>query len=51
MIPAMANIPPQFLQAMGGVGTMAIYMMTRKSRSQQDQDLMEEEGVDVNANL
>ncbi len=51
MIPSMSGIPPQFLQAMGGVATMAIYMMTRKSRSQQEQDLMEEEGVDVNANL
>jgi hypothetical protein len=33
---------------MGGVATMAIYMMTRISRSQQEEDLMQEEGIDVN---
>jgi len=49
MIPALANIPPQFLQAMGGVATMAIYMLTRKSRSEQEQDLMQEEGIDLSA--
>lgn len=49
MIPSMASIPPQFLQAIGGVVAMAIYMMTKKSRSQQEQDIMEEEGIDVNA--
>ena len=49
MIPSMSSIPPQFLQAIGGVVAMAIYMMTKKSRSQQEQDLMEEEGIDVNA--
>ncbi len=51
MIPSLSGIPPQFLQAIGGVATMAIYMMTRKSRGQQEQDMMEEEGIDVNANV
>jgi len=51
MIPAMQGIPPQFLEAIGGIGAMGVYMMTRKSKSQQDQDLLEEEGIDTNANL
>lgn len=49
MIPALSNIPPQFLEVIGGIATMGIYMLTRKSRSKQDQDLLEEEGIDVNA--
>ncbi len=49
MIPALQGIPPQFLEAIGGIGAMAVYMMTKKSRNQQEQDMMEEEGIDVNA--
>ena len=49
MIPSMSNIPPQFLEAIGGIGAMAIYIMTKKSRSQEEQDLLEEEGIDPNA--
>ena len=48
LIPAMSRIPPQFLEAIGGVIVLAIYMLTRKSRNQQEQDMMEEEGIDVN---
>lgn len=48
MIPAMSGVPPQFLEAIGGAGAMAIYMITKKSRSQQEQDMLEEEGIDPN---
>ena len=48
MIPAMSNIPPQALEAGGGIIAMALYMMSRKGRSQQQQDMLEEEGIDVN---
>ena len=51
LVPAMNRIPPQFLEAIGGVIVMAIYMLTRKSKSQQEQDMMEEEGIDINANF
>jgi len=49
VIPALATYPSQLFEALGGILAMSIYMMTRKSRSQQDQDLMEEEGIDINA--
>lgn len=48
MIPAMSSVPPQFLEAIGGVGAMAIYIMTKKSRSQEEKDMLEEEGIDAN---
>ena len=48
MIPVLSAIPPQFLEAFGGIIAMSIYMMTRKSKSKQDQDLLEEEGIDIN---
>ena len=49
IIPALSNVPPQALEAGGGIIAMAIYMITKKSRSQQEQDLLEEEGIDINA--
>lgn len=48
IIPSMSSIPPQFLEAIGGVGAMAIYMMSKKSRSKQEEDLLQEEGIDKN---
>jgi len=48
MIPALSRIPAQFLEALGGIAVLAIYMITRKSKNQQEQDLLEEEGIDVN---
>lgn len=47
-IPQLAGIDRLF---MGGIGTMAIvaiYMMTRKSTSNTQRDLLEEEGIDPN---
>lgn len=49
MIPLMSGVPPQALEAFGGIIAMAIYMITKKGRSEQERDLLEEEGIDVNA--
>ena len=49
MFPSISNYPPQFFEALGGILAMAIYMLTRKSRNQQQQDILEEEGIDMNS--
>lgn len=47
MFPSLNSYPAQFFEAIGGIIAMAVYMMTKKSRSQQQQDLLEEEGIDA----
>lgn len=49
MFPTLSAYPPQAFEAVGGIVAMAIYMITKKGKSQQEQDMLEEEGIDVNA--
>ncbi len=51
LIPAMAGIDRTLLELFGGIIIFALYMATRKSTRKETQDLMEDEGIDINANV
>jgi len=50
VVPAMASIDRTILELFGGIIIFAIYMVTKKSPRKETQDLMEDEGIDVNSN-
>ena len=51
VIPAMATIDRTVLELFGGIIIFSIYMITKKSTKKETQDLMEDEGIDMNANV
>ncbi len=48
LVPSLQQIDRTVLELFGGIIIFAIYMLTRKSTKKETQDMMEEEGIDVN---
>jgi len=51
VLPQLAGVDRTILEVFGGLAIFGIYMLTKKGRKQQEQDMLEEEGIDVNANM
>jgi len=51
VIPSLQGIDRTVLELFGGIIIFAIYMITKKSTKKETQDLMEDEGIDINANV
>jgi hypothetical protein len=51
VIPSLQSLDRTVLELFGGIIIFAIYMITRKSTKKETQDLMEDEGIDINANV